>query len=258
MATTYLTLVNQLLKGSNESVLTSGNFSSAVGVQDYAKDIINRVYLEICAEEEQWPFLASAESNANEPFAGNTVIETVAGTRWYLIKTGATDIRDDFSKVDWESFTSTTEGVSGAVTPFEYENLEYIPFNQWYDSYNEQENADAGGEQNFGLPRRVIASLDGRYFGISPIPDKAYKIFFTAWIQPTELSAHDDTILIPTMYTPMLLSKARYYLYMFKKDYQEATLALRIFDTGMRNMRRNLIGRQSDYMRDDWFVRRRF
>jgi hypothetical protein len=53
------------------------------------------------------------------------------------------------------------------------------------------------------------------------------------------------------MYKPVLLHRARYYMHMFKKDYQEATLSDRAYTAGLRQMRRTLMGRHSDYMRDD-------
>ena len=42
MATTYLGLTNELLRELNEVILTSSNFSSAVGVQKHVQDAVNR------------------------------------------------------------------------------------------------------------------------------------------------------------------------------------------------------------------------
>ena len=118
MATTYIEAVNDILSETNEVELTTVNFSAAVGLQKYVKNIINRSYLEICAKEKEWPFLAAAESNVNEPYPGNITTETTEGTRWYLLKSGSSDVRSDFIKVDWGSFFSTSDGGSGQVTPF--------------------------------------------------------------------------------------------------------------------------------------------
>ena len=79
---TFINLTNELLRELNEVVLTSANFSNAIGVQQHAKDSINRSYLDIVNEEPQWPFLATGESGATDPMYGNTYIETTAGTRW--------------------------------------------------------------------------------------------------------------------------------------------------------------------------------
>ena len=42
MATTYLDLTNEILRELNEVPLTSSNFSSAVGFQQFVKDAINK------------------------------------------------------------------------------------------------------------------------------------------------------------------------------------------------------------------------
>ena len=55
---TFLNLTNELLREMNEVELTSSNFGSAVGIQQHAKDSINRGYLDIVNEEPQWPFPA--------------------------------------------------------------------------------------------------------------------------------------------------------------------------------------------------------
>ena len=47
MATTYLQLTNELLREMNEVVLTSSNFSSAIGLQAHAQDCVNIAYLDI-------------------------------------------------------------------------------------------------------------------------------------------------------------------------------------------------------------------
>ena len=44
---TFLNLTNELLREMNEVELTSSNFGSAVGIQQHAKDSINRGYLDI-------------------------------------------------------------------------------------------------------------------------------------------------------------------------------------------------------------------
>ena len=81
MATTFLQLSNELLRELNEVVLTSATFSNAVGIQQHAKDCINRAYLDIANEEPQWPFLATGESGATDPMYGNVSVDTTAGTR---------------------------------------------------------------------------------------------------------------------------------------------------------------------------------
>ena len=42
MATTYLDLTNEVLRELNEIPLTSANFASAVGLQQFVKDAVNK------------------------------------------------------------------------------------------------------------------------------------------------------------------------------------------------------------------------
>ena len=104
MATTYLQLSNELLRESNEVVLTSSNFSSALGVQQFAKDCVNRAYNDIVSSEPRWSFLATGESGATDPMYGNVAVETVAGQRWYELKAASSAVTTDYGAIDWSDF----------------------------------------------------------------------------------------------------------------------------------------------------------
>ncbi len=251
MAYTYLEATNEILIESNEVELTSSNFSSAVGVQKFVKNIINRSYLDICAFKKTWPFLSYANSNANDPYAGNVSIETVAGQRWYLLKTGSTGIGTDFGRVDWRSFFATTEGATGATAPYSFSNLKFATFDEWFQKGNTLEAQGASTNTGYTMPSYVIASKDGRYFGLSSIPDKAYKIYFNAWVQPTKLSLHNDSILVPDKYVPVLLDKARYYMHQFKENEIQANLARSDYKQGLNKMALDLLGEEIKDFTDD-------
>ncbi len=251
MATTFLQLSNELLRELNEVVLTSATFSNAVGIQQHAKDCINRAYLDIANEEPQWPFLATGESGATDPMYGNVSVDTIAGTRWYELKAASSSVKDDYGSIDWDNFYLTTVGVSGEVAPYVSKNLRFITIEQWKDFRRTSENADDADQAVGGEPRFVIRSPDARKFGLSPIPDQVYKVWFFAYDLPTELDAHDDTIVFPDVYKTVILSKARYYTHQFKDNPQMAAFALEDFKKGLRSMRENLIGTAPIYMSDD-------
>jgi len=75
MATTYLQLTNELLRELNEVVLTSSNFSSAIGIQAHAKDCINRAYDDI--------YVITSEFHYNR---ANKIAEKILDTetKWIL------------------------------------------------------------------------------------------------------------------------------------------------------------------------------
>jgi len=251
MATTFLELTNELLRELNEVVLTSSTFSSAVGIQAHAKDCINRSYLDIVNEEPQWPFLATGESGATDPMYGNVSVDTVAGTRWYELKAASSSIINDYGSIDWDNFYLTTVSVSGESAPYVSKNLRFVTIEKWKDFRRARENADDADQAVGGEPNLVIRSPDSRKFGLSPIPDKVYKVWFFAYDLPTELSAHSDAVVFPDIYKTVILSKARYYTHQFKDNPQMAAFALEDYKKGLKSMRENLIGTVPTFMSDD-------
>ena len=251
MATTYLQITNELLRESNEVALTSGNFTSAIGVQAHVKDCVNRSYNDIVSAEPKWPFLSTGESGATDPFYGNVYVETTAGTRWYELKVASSSITTDYGAIDWNDFYLTTIGVSGATTPYASRNLAFTALEEWKDHFRESENRDDADTQTYGEPKVVIRSPDSRKFGLSPIPDKVYRVWFYAWDLPTALSAHSDALVFPDMYSSVLLARARYYMHQFKADTQAAAFALDDYNKGLRKMRANLMNPVPMYMSTD-------
>ena len=101
MAKTYLALTNELLVELNEPELTA--ISSGVGVQKQVSNCVNRAYSDIVDAVDDWSWLSADEPD--DPYYGNTVIETEVGKRWYLSKAGSTGVDGDFDSVNWDMFT---------------------------------------------------------------------------------------------------------------------------------------------------------
>tara|TARA_R100000808_G_scaffold20927_1_gene45263 strand:- start:690 stop:1460 length:771 start_codon:yes stop_codon:yes gene_type:complete len=251
MATTYLQLTNELLREFNEVELTSSNFSSSVGVQSHIKDLVNRAYLDMVNEEPQWPFLAVGESGSTDPMYGNVYVETTAGTRWYELKAASSSIVDDYSYIDWDNFLLTTVGVSGESAPYTVRNLRFTTIEEWKDYFRLAQNKDDADQATGGTPDRVIKSPDNRKFGLSPIPDQVYRIYYYAYNLPTELSAHGDTIVFPDLYVPVLINRARYYMHQFKDNNQGAAFALEDYKRGLKTMKLHLMEPTPNYVKDD-------
>jgi len=251
MATTYLTLTNETLRELNEVQLTSSNFSDAVGIQAFVKESINRALNDIANQEPQLPFFAAAASGGTDPFYGNVTVATVAGTRWYTLKSGSSSITTDYSSIDWDDFYITTISVSGESAPYVSRGLKFISLADWKRYRRDSENADDADTQNYGEPRYVIRSPDHRKFGLSPIPDKVYNVHFYAFAKPTALSAHGDAIVLPDQYAPVILARTRYYVHQFKENLQQAAFALDDYKKGMKYMKSNLINPQPRSMTDD-------
>ena len=86
MATTYLTLSNNVLQELNEVALTSSNFSSSRGIQTSVKNFVNKSIHDIYNEAGEIPALHTS-----------TTKNTVLGTQEYALES-------DMRKVDWDSF----------------------------------------------------------------------------------------------------------------------------------------------------------
>mgnify|MGYP003666623837 FL=1 len=251
MAKTYLTLTNEVLRELNEVVLTSSNFASATGIQQFVKQVINKSINDIANEEPQLPFFSAGVSGGTDPFYGNTTVASVAGTRWYTLKAGSSSIIDDFASIDWDDFYITTINVSGETAPFVSKGLKFLSLADWTRYHRDSENIDDADSQSYGEPTYVIKSPDNRKFGLSPIPDKVYNVHFYAFTKPTELSAFGDVITLPDQYSNLITARARYYTWQFKESPQQAAFAMDDYKRGMRQMKSNLINPAPRDMTDD-------
>ena len=251
MAKTYLAMTNELLVEINEPELTA--ISGAVGVQKQVANCVNRAYFDIVDAVDDWSWLST--DVPDDPYYGNTIVDCVVGQRWYLLKTGSADIDSDFDSVNWDMFTLSTQNVSGETPPYTINKLAFTTLTAWRSSYAKAEEQDAtAASPVYGAPLRVLRSSDGRRFGLSPIPDKAYKIHFFAYNRPTALSADTDTVLFPEQYKPVLLARARYYIYQFKDNIAQSQLALDEYKKGLQSMADALNSPQPSYMSDVRFT----
>ena len=250
MATTYLDLTNEVLRELNEIPLTSANFATAIGLQKFVKDVINKSIFDIANAEPQLPFFSQGVSGGTDPFYGNVTVASVEGQRWYTLKSDSSSITTDYASIDWDDFYITTINVSGESSPYVSKGLKFLTLADWRRYYRDSENADDANSTH-AEPIYVIKSPDSRKFGLSPIPDKVYNVHFYAFTKPTALDAHGDTMVLPEQYSNVVTSRARYYVWQFKESPQQAAFALEDYKKGMRQMKSNLVNPQPKYMSDD-------
>ena len=251
MATTYLDLINEVLRELNEIPLTAANFANATGLQKFVKDTVNKSIFDIANEEPQLPFFSAGVSGSTDPFYGNVTVATVAGQRFYTLKADSSSITTDYASIDWDDFYVTTINVSGETAPYVSKGLRFLTLDDWKRYYRDSENEDDANSQTYGEPKFVIKSPDSRKFGLSPIPDKVYNIHFYAFVRPTALSAYDDTMVLPEQYSNIVTARMRYYVWQFKESPQQAAFALDDYKKGMKSMKSNLMNPTPKYMTDD-------
>ena len=251
MATTYLDLTNEVLRELNEIPLTSANFADATGLQKFVKDSVNKSIYDIANQEPQLPFFSAGVSGSTDPFYGNVTVPTVAGQRFYTLKSDSSSITTDYASIDWDDFYVTTINVSGETAPYVSKGLRFLTLDDWKRYYRDSENEDDANSQTYGEPKFVIKSPDNRKFGLSPIPDKVYNVHFYAFVRPTALSAYDDTMVLPEQYSNIVTARMRYYVWQFKESPQQAAFALDDYKKGMKQMKSNLMNPTPKYMTDD-------
>ena len=218
MATTYLTLVNDLLRRLNEVTLaTSGDgFDTAKNVQAIAKDAINNAIREILQDGHEFQFLKTT-----------TTQTLTAGTGTY-------DFPTDLASVDWDTFYLRALSSAGNSA----KALSTIPFEQYVRFYKSvEENAGTGGRT---VPS-VIYQTSEEKFGVTPLPDAAYVIEYVYYKTPDELSAFSSTMIIPDRFKYIVIDGAMVYMMRFRSNEQSAQIHQQKFKEGVKSMRRLLL-----------------
>ena len=218
MATTYLTLVNDLLRRLNEVTLdTSGDgFASVKNVQAIAKDAINNAIREILQDGHQFPFLKSTKSQT-----------LTAGTGTY-------DFPTDMASVDWDTFYINKLTSSNNTA----RALSTIPLEQYIQSYRTLE--DSSGTSGRTAPSIIYQTAEEK-FGVTPIPDAAYIIDYVYYTFPADLDAYTDTMIIPDRFKYIIIDGAMVYMMRFRSNEQSAQIHQQKFKEGVKSMRRLLL-----------------
>jgi hypothetical protein len=218
---TYITLVNQLLRRLNEVTLdTAGEgFTTVRNVQALAKDAINNSIRNIIQTGQEFPFLKTTQTQT-----------LVAGTRQY-------DFPTDYSSADWETFY-IKKLTSVDNTPMHLPTITYDEYIQRYRHFD-----DTGDQTGISSPTLIYKTNEEK-FGVTPIPDNSYEIEYIYYKFPTDLSAFNDTSLIPDRFNHVVIDGAMMYMMRFRSNEQSAAMHQQNFEDGIKMMRRVLIDDQ--------------
>ena len=216
---TYITLVNQLLIRLNEVTLdTAGDgFSAVRNVQALAKDAINNSIRNIVQTGQEFPFLKTTNTQT-----------LTAGTRQYAFPA-------DFASVDWDTFYIKKLGSAGNTPSF----LPTISFEEYTQRFR---GLDDEGDSGSGIsaPQRVYQTLEAK-FGVTPVPNDSYVIEYVYFSFPSDLTAFDDTSVIPDRFNHVLIDGAMMYMMRFRSNDQSAAIHQQNFQDGIKSMRRVLM-----------------
>ena len=96
-----------------------------------------------------------------------------------------------------------------------------------------------------------IRKPDYSSFILSPKPNTGdYTISYDYFTTHTDLSAHGDTMALPDRFSPIIVDRSKYYVYMLRSDPQHAQLADRDFQRKLKLLKTDY-GTHADYMRSD-------
>lgn len=249
MAYTYMDIVNDVLGETNEVLLTEDNFLDATNVQRTVKEFANRAYFDLNNPVNKWPWLAVGPPLEN--YYGNAYIETAEGDKWYMMNPDSAGFNSDYGFIEWNHMLVTTRGVSGEEAPWDARRLKYIEPIEYNQHYGTREARDQDESASYEMPKRVVRSPDNRRFGLSPTPDKIYRVYFWAYTRPVALVQWNDQIAIPDQYYPVLVSRTRYYAWQRKENPAQAQIALEEYNRGLSQMRLQEIGNGPDAVTDD-------
>ena len=122
-----------------------------------------------------------------------------------------------------------------------------------YDTYLQTNKVadDVNVSSAFGLPARVIRKPDYSSFILSPIPGEGeYTVSYDYYTTHTDLSAHGDNMGLPDRFSPLIIDRSKYYVYMLRSDPQHAQLADRDYQRKLKLLKTDY-GTHADYMRTD-------
>ena len=218
MATTYITLANDLLRRLNEVTFTASGegFDTAKNIQAIAKDAINNSIREILQDGHQFPFLKTT-----------TTQTLTAGTGTY-------DFPTDTASVDWDTFyIRALTGSNNSAMP-----LPTVSFDSYITNYKSSE--DSSGVSGRTVPNVIYQTAEEK-FGVTPIPDAAYVIEYVYYKFPSDLSAFNDTMIIPDRFKYIIIDGAMTYMMRFRSNEQSASVHQQKFKEGIKVMRRLLL-----------------
>ena len=126
--------------------------------------------------------------------------------------------------------------------------LSYISYDDYLQRFKGQDSTNSSSQ--YGVPQYIWRKPDYGSFGVSPIPGEGeYTISYEYYTTHTDLDAHGDTMGLPDRFSPLIIDRSKYYVYMLRSDPQHAQLADRDYQRKLKLIKNDYAARY-DYMRD--------
>lgn len=221
--TTYLEMVNKLIRRVNEVELDSSNFASARGVHGAIKDGIVDTLDKIYQRKYKWPFLAVLQTQV-----------LTAGDQQYSWPA-------DFLSVDWNSFQLQKDETLNVAS----KTLKVLQREEWYRYRRDGDTDSLPDGRNIPV---YVFSDQGLGWGVTPNPERAYTIKYTYYKNPVRPTLYSDEILLPKEYEFVVMAGALYHMYLFYDNNERATIAKEERDVGIADMVNSLLANNMEHM----------
>jgi hypothetical protein len=130
--------------------------------------------------------------------------------------------------------------------------LSYISYDDYLQRFKGQDETNSSSQ--YGVPQYIWRKPDYGSFGVSPRPNEGeYTIQYEYYTTHTDLDAHGDTMGLPDRFSPLIVDRAKYYVYMLRSDPQHAQLADRDYQRKLKLLKNDYTARY-DYMRDSRII----
>jgi hypothetical protein len=175
-----------------------------------------------------------AVTNFREGAILDTTFTATAQTSYVYVESDGVQLDVDYVRVSRADITTR--------------KLRYISYDDYLQRFKEQDDKNSSGHH--GMPQYVYRKPDYSSFGLTPIPDKNdYLINYDYFTTHTDLSAHGDTMALPDRFSPLIVDRSKYYVYMLRSDPDHANLSNRDYQRKLNLLKTDYASR-ADYMRD--------
>jgi len=213
VALTFIDLTNRTLRrfGGKEAAAASFDTSTDPEIR-LAKDAVNDAILDINMYEFEWAFNVTA-----------TTLTMVAGTQRYTLPSDTKDVDMDTIMLNQSDALSVNQRW-----------LPQIDYDHWVKNFS-QRDGDATSS-DYDTPSHVFRYPNNN-LGFTKIPDQAYTVSYTRYVDPTTLSVSTDTTRIPDRYGQVIVNGACYYLNAKRGNSDQASMFRQEFAKGVSRMR---------------------
>ena len=175
-----------------------------------------------------------AVTNFREGAILDTTFTATAQTSYVYVESDSVQLDVDYIRVSRADVTTR--------------KIRYISYDDYLQRFKEQDDRNSSGHH--GMPQYVYRKPDYSSFGLTPIPDKNdYLISYDYYTTHTDLSAHGDNMALPDRFSPLIVDRSKYYVYMLRSDPDHANLSNRDYQRKLNLLKTDYASR-ADYMRD--------